>query len=284
MKKVVLLALVTVLVLMLVGCSDGIDEYIKTYITDNIGYELGDLRVVKEDDSRFTIIATLKNNTSLEEFVPFTEKMISVSEEAANNKNVFINYVNTIIYLIDNDYYDYIGWSSRNGALYASNGGRVENIALENIDEEIENMFKRREDANKSVAAHLNFDKIKPAIQNYIIENTEFPISYVDIFEGNNWKLTINVGINGKEENDAIIERFEIFVEQVMNAISETAQENEAFIGLVLISISDKDDMAIVSWITENCEIGLLSININEDRLKYNDIPIHEIQSKLNMG
>lgn len=284
MKKNGLIALTCLIaIFMFSGCSSTSSRsisYIKDYISSNTEYGLDDLHVVEKENGKFAIVATFDKNTSLDKFVPQTKDIISVSNEAAAKKNIAINYVNTIIYLEDSMYCAYVGWSSENGALYTDKGDRIENVDIDNVDAEIEKLFQEKESANQLEKSHLNIDQIKSSTKETIIADTDLTISYVDIFENNDWSLNINVGISGKEKNDSVITQFGTFVEQIMTAVDKSAKENETLIKMVTIGISDNSDMPIVNWITENCETGLLSDYRNK-KVSYENISAKDIQSYL---
>lgn len=284
MKKNGLIALTCLIVIFVFsGCSSTSSRnisYIEDYISNNTEYGLDDLRVVEKENGKVAIVATFDKNTSLDEFVPQTKDIISVSNEAAAKKNIAINYVNTIIYLKESTYCEYVGWSSESGALYTDKGDRIENVDIDNVDAEIEKLFKEKESANQSAEAHLNINQIKALIEKAIIDSTDLSISYVDIFENNDWTLNINVGISGKEKNDSVITQFGAFVEQVISAIDKSTSENKVSVKMVSIGISDNSDMPIINWISENCETGLLSDYRNE-KVSYENILAKDIQSYL---
>lgn len=284
MKRNRLIILTCLIVLSIFsGCSSASSRnisYIEDYISGNTEYELDDLRVVEKENGKVAIVATLDKNTSLDEFVPQTKDIVSISNEAAAKKNIAVNYVNTIIYLKDSTYCEYIGWSSENGTLYTDKGDRIENTDIDNVDAEIEKLFKEKESANQLAKSHLNINQIKSSIKETIIAGTDLTISYVDIFEYNDWTLNINVGISGKEKNDPVITQFGAFVEQVMTAVDKSVNENETVIKLITIGISDNSDMPIVNWISENCETGLLS-DYRSEKISYDNISVKDIQSYL---
>lgn len=284
-KSGIIILIFLMLLLVCSGCSSVSENnlsYIKEYIYDSVDYELDDLRVVEEENGIITIVATFDKNTSLEDFVPRTKDIISISNEAAENKNTSINRVNTIIYLQDISYCEYIGWSSENGTLYTENyrEDKVENVDIDNVNAEIEKLLAKKEHTYKLLQSHLNINQIISSTKAKIISDTDLETSYVDIFENKDYSLTINVGISGKEKNDTIIEQFGMFVEQVMVAINKSVIENETVIKMVTVGISDNNDMPIVNWITGNSEVGLLT-DYRSDKTSYDNIAITNIQSYL---
>lgn len=136
MRKLLCFSLAVIFVLALVGCSnvktnsEKVTENVKTSISSNTTYELSDLRVVSEDEGKSAVvIATLKKTGDINLFIPFTEEIIKISDIAAKENGLTIQYVNTIINLTEDEF---LGWTTE-GALYTKDGDISKEVTLEKL-------------------------------------------------------------------------------------------------------------------------------------------------------
>ena len=296
MKKNTLIALTCLIITFIssVYCffpeSEDNTAYIKDYIYNNIEYGLEDMHVIEEEDGTIKITATFEKNTPIDKFVPYTKDMIFVSEEAASAKNLTIEYVNTAMYMKGktSDYFTYFGWRSDTGTLYTDDGDWIDDVDIDRIDSEVAMLFLEKEPDVKLKRSHANIEQIKISITNAIrlsignvIPSGTKGLSHIRIDEKEDWTLDISVSRLHKTIYDPVIPQFGRFVQQIMKAIDQSAEENEAVINLVMIGIYDYEDLPIVMWVTGDCETGIL-VDSRKDRdneREYKNVTIEDIQS-----
>lgn len=148
MKKIEILFLCILFTIFSSGCSknDITDlsntssnaEEIKSYIIDNMDYELNDLKVFFEEETKdYSITGVLGTEYNvITDLAPFTEQLIKVSELATEEHGSTIHNVSAAIYTGENTWF---GWGNSDsiGSFYNQDKFISEDVPLENLQSEI---------------------------------------------------------------------------------------------------------------------------------------------------
>ncbi|MGM9598963.1 MAG: hypothetical protein ACI3VY_03485 [Faecousia sp.] len=124
MKRIVLIIMVGLCILSLVACSNSAptdEEIIMTYISENIGYDLDEIHVVREDSGFHVTMTFLGEVDSLQQLC---ENALCVTNTYSQENDTVINIVNPSV---KNSVGDFYGWSSE-GLLYSNSGILEKNV------------------------------------------------------------------------------------------------------------------------------------------------------------
>ena len=122
-------------------------------------------------------------------------------------------------------------------------------------------------------------------IKEYIVTNSTHKLSYIDI-HGNIADLMIIVGIRVESEDDLILSDVGDYISQVAALYLEAKSEADWYISLKLlqIGISDMNDNGIVTWLSEDGEVGLLNDNRFGGSESHRDINYLDVKTVLEGG
>lgn len=252
MKKIALL-MVLLSFLILSGCGntgkqeppESAGDSIKSYIQDNIGYELADLRVVEEDTGGYYISAAIGQGYEISEFPAFAEELVQVVADAEKDFSFSADNVNPAIYTGEDEW---IGWSSDQGNLYNQDGYISESVTLDELGAEIESIFPPEIDFGDALDAFQGEWKdadsryerlvISSDTLNFIYESTIGSKSYCDV----------NTFYFGYDEAENLV---------VMNQHSQprytiSLGEDRT---LTITDISGSDDARVYEKISDNTEV-----------------------------
>lgn len=128
---------------------------IKNYISSNINYELYELKIEEYAGKaeEYNIIATLGTNYSLDDFIPFTKKLVEISNNIPSKFEIPIKDLFLSINMNENEQFT---WTSSK-YLYNKDELIAKNVSLEDLENEI----KKYKNKNKKIDKEESPEELK---------------------------------------------------------------------------------------------------------------------------
>ncbi len=233
-----------------------IQSDLKNYLKSNLDYTPEDIRVVKEDDGSYIVVTSLGSEYSIDDFVPFAEQMVKLSEAAAANFNVTISCVNPTLYTGDNAW---IGWSNDSLRFYDQDKYLVENVYFDMLKDEVEKYKIKHGYADSgqelvSASQTMSYSEMKSEIEQYLNNHNDITKMYDSITVGMS---------NGKVEFNITLPSYETYtfaaVTSAATEIVRTIVEDNDIEEYRLWVHSPSGTSYTISWISFNLDTGLLS-------------------------
>lgn len=263
--------LVAMLVVGLASCGkpstndSSLVQNIKTYISDNITYELSDLRVVSDDfDKSVVVVATLKKMGDVSIFTSFTEEVIKLADIAAQEQGAAVRYVNTIVNLTEDDF---LGWTT-DGSLYMRDGETSKDIAIEKLQDILLERYIYK-------GLYIDADTISAEEKNYIDAMKEYIAGNFEdakiLFEKQPdykdtskrlEKIAVMLPLQGEWENDKISSKI-IIKGWEYNSIHYSISKKDDVSDIYTFQLEVNDDLSVVKNNRASQARGILKLNID---------------------
>lgn len=232
-----------------------IQSDIKRYFSENLEYTLKDLRVVKEDDKSFTVVSTLGSEYNIDDFIPYVEQMIHISEEAAEKFNVTFSCINPTMYIEDSAW---IGWSNDSLNFYDQDHYLVEDVTLDMLKNEVEkykiqNGYGNLAQEPSESFPTMSYNEMKYEIEHYLDNHNDLSKIYGNVTVRKN---------NGKLEFEITLQAYETYTFAAVTCaatdIVRTLVEDNGIEEYRLWVHSPSDANYTIHWISFNLEIGVI--------------------------
>lgn len=136
--------------------ADISDDALKEAITSNSAYELADLRVIKEDDGKYTFVGNASSAYPVDEFPAFAADFVKVCQAAADSESATINYINPTLTIEEGKW---IGWSTESHNFYDQDGILAENVELADLEATVVSYSGNSDEASDSTSTDSISDK-----------------------------------------------------------------------------------------------------------------------------
>lgn len=233
-----------------------IQSDIKGYFKSNSDYTLKDIRVVEENDGSYTVIIALGAEYSIDDFVPYVEQMVHISEDAVTKFNVTFSCVNPTLYTGDNAW---VGWNNNSLNFYDQDKYLVEDVSLDMLKTEtekykIKNGYDNSAQESSLASPAMSYNEMKFKIEQYLNKYNDTSKMYDGVTVGMN---------NGKVEFNITLQAYETYtfaaVTSAATDIVRTIVEDNSIEEYRLWVHSPSDAIHTISWISFNLDAGLLN-------------------------
>lgn len=231
---------------------------LKNYFKSNSDYTLNDIRVVEEEGGSYSVTIALGMEYSIDDFVPYVEQMIHISEDAATKFNVAFSRINPALYTGDNAW---IGWSNDTLNFYNQDNYLVENVPLEMLKNEtekykVENGYGDSTQESSPSSLAMSYNEMKFEIEQYLNKHNDTSKMYDSVTVGMNVdKLEFNITLQAYETYT-----FAAVTSAATDIVRTLVEDNEIEEYRLWVH-SPSDAVHTISWISFNLDVGLIDDN-----------------------